>query len=104
MRISKLLRISLRLGSERKLFPEIFAFGGGNRAASRAARGSIKTLGKMLVGAPAPFTAMGTPHKPLGFRPDCCVSLVLKISPTNVGWPLLSSAGWPVGLPRESTA
>src|SRR5260370_40261576 len=90
MRMSKLLRLSLRLGSERKLFPEILALGVGNNAAKRAPSGSISPLGKMLVGAPEPL--IGTPHRPFGLRPDCWVSRVLKISPIKVGLPLQSSA------------
>src|SRR5712692_4161423 len=90
MRMSKLLRLSIRLGSERKLFPEILAFGVGKNAAKRAASGSISPPGNMLVGAPEPL--IGTPHRPFRLRPDCWVSFVLKISPINVGFPLQSNA------------
>src|SRR6476469_5180741 len=88
--MSKLLRLSLRCGLERKLFPAMSALGCGNSAARRAARGSIVPPGKMLVGRPEPF--MGTPQKPFALRLETCVKRVLKISPTKVGWLLQSTA------------
>ena len=47
----------------------------------RAASGSIKPLGKIFVGFPAPSTPMGTPQYPLGFKLDAWVNRELKISP-----------------------
>src|SRR6266481_7906685 len=93
MRISKLLRFSIRLGSDRKLFPLISALGTGNNAARRAASGSVRPVGKMLLGVPEPL--IGTPHRPFGFSEDCWVSRVLKISPPKVGLLLQSTAVLP---------
>src|SRR5262249_50266231 len=106
MRISKLFRLSVRRGLEKKLLPAISALGAGNKAERRAARGSIEPAAKTLVGSPLPL--IGTPQKPLGFRgwlvgtlgSRNLVSRVLKISPTNVGFPLQSSATVPgMGVP-----
>src|SRR5258708_4294901 len=109
MRISKLFRLSWRTGSDRKLLPAMLAFGAGQKADRRPARGSIRPLGRMLVGTPKLSTAIGTPQSPFGFRGDGFAVVppamrALKSSPTYVGLPLQSSAGWLVGLPCESTA
>src|ERR1700723_904444 len=103
MRTSKLLRLAVRRGAEIKFDPFKSIFGAGKRAERRAASGSIRFVGKIFVGLPAPSTPMGTPHIPLGFRFEDFANRELKISPTNVGWPLQSTAGGFVGLPLLST-
>ena len=40
----------------------MFTFGAGKSAERRAAKGSIKFLGKMLVGFPETFTPIGVPQ------------------------------------------
>src|SRR5260370_36129785 len=102
--MSKLLRVCLRLGSERKLLPAMLALGVGQNADSLAA--SASTAGKTF-SLPAALT-IGKPHIPFGFMaakgfalPLAILSVrrVLKISPTNVLFPLQSSAVWLVGIP-----
>src|SRR5580704_9669601 len=103
MRTSKLLRLAVRRGSEMKLEPFKSIFGAGKRADRRAAKGSISVVGKIFVGLPAPSTPIGNPQTPLGFRFEDFASRELKISPTNVGWPLQSTAGVFVAMPFIST-
>src|SRR5213080_3751714 len=103
MRMSKLFRLWLFTGSVRKLLPLRLVFGWGKKTARRAARGSIGVFVpplpvKMFVGLPAGPVPIGVPQRPFAFcaantfAAAVMVWRVLKISPTNVGLPLQSSA------------
>src|ERR1700683_2930348 len=89
-RTSKLLRVSLRTGTARKLKAGLTnEFGVGISAASRAASGSTDPAGKIFVGVfSGPLTPIGYPQNPegvAGVTGTVRVCLALKISPTNVG-------------------
>src|SRR5450755_1656680 len=88
-RTSKLLRVSLRTGTARKLkFGLTNEFGAGSNAAIRAASGSTDPAGKIFVGWPAPSVPIGTPQNPEGLASVTGtgrVCLALNISPTKVG-------------------
>src|ERR1700721_3437724 len=104
--MSKLVWVSWRWRSERKLFPPLLTvgvvFGVGQYTERAAARGSIGVVGtNMLVGKPPLYPPMGMPQKPVGLVADACVSRVSNTSPAYVGLPLQSLT--PVGAEVSST-